>query len=328
MTIPDSGTPGIHHVTAIARDARANLAFYTEVLGLRLVKKSVNQDDPGTYHLFFADGRGHPGTSLTFFPFANAAGGREGVGQAIRVAFRVPCESLGWWEERLRGSEAAVGSREERFGENLLSLSDPDGLSLELVEVDDPDPSLQWRGSGIPLEAAIAGFHSVTLLEATPDPVARVLKEVLEMSPAEVEGRRRRYRADPDAPGSAVDVVHASDGGVGRVAAGSVHHVAFRARTREELEGLRSRVASAGLRPTPVIDRHWFESVYFREPGGVLFELATDGPGFTVDEAEGALGSHLVLPPWLEDRRAEIEAGLPPLDGRGGAGGDEATGGA
>lgn len=305
---------GIHHVTAISGDARGTVDFYAGVLGLRLVKKSVNQDDPGTYHLFFADGEGHPGTDITFFPFRHAASGREGDGQVVRVAFRVPAASLNWWRDRLEEAGVETAGREKRFGEPVLPFRDPDGLGLELVGVDEPDPELQWLGAGVPEEAAVAGFHSVTLLESDPRPAFEVLGDLLGLREEAEEGDTRRYRGDPSAPGSAVDVVRAGEANRGRVAAGSVHHVAFRARDRQEQEAIRARVDAAGLQPTPVIDRHWFESVYFREPRGVLFEVATDGPGFTVDEEPSELGTHLVLPPWMEDRRREIEEGLPPLD--------------
>lgn len=307
-------TRGLHHVTAISGDARATVEFYVGVLGLRLVKKSVNQDDVGTYHLFFADGEGHPGTDLTFFPFAHAAPGREGAGQVVRVAFRVPRESLDWWRKRLEEKGVRVADRRTRLDEEVLPFRDPDGMGLDLVAVDDVDPELQWLGGGVPEDRAIAGFHSVTLQEADPEPAADVLGALLGLEEEITEDGRTRYRGDPTQPGSAVDVVRAPGSGRGRVGAGSVHHIAFRARDREEQAALRTRVADAGLHPTPVIDRFWFESVYFREPEGVLFEIATDGPGFTVDEDLSELGTHLVLPPWLEGRRAEIENALPPLE--------------
>jgi glyoxalase family protein len=305
---------GIHHVTAIAIDPRSTVAFYTGTLGLRLVKKSVNQDDPGIYHLFFADGEGHPGTDLTFFPIRYASPGREGSGQVVRVAFRVPEGSLKVWRSRLRERNVEVEGVRSRLGEELLAFRDPDGLGLELVAVEDPDPELQWLGSGVSREEAIAGFHSVTLLESDPGPAVEVLTDLLGLTEEGMEGARKRFQGAPSAPGSAVDLVRDRDARSGRVGAGSVHHVAFRARDEEEQAELRSRVDAAGLQPTPVIDRHWFRSVYFREPEGVLFEIATDGPGFTVDEEASELGTRLVLPPWLEDRREEIEERLPPLD--------------
>lgn len=310
----EASTRGIHHVTAISSDPRTTVSFYAGDLGLRLVKKSVNQDDPGIYHLFFADAEGHPGTDLTFFPIPHAADGREGTGQVVRVAFRVPEGSLESWRRRLVERDVEVEGTRSRLGEEVLSFRDPDGLGLDLVAVEDPDPELQWLGSGVSREGAIAGFHSVTLLEADPGPAADVLTEILGLTEADGDGARRRFRGHPSAPGNAVDVVGDPDATSGRVAAGSVHHVAFRARDEEEQVELRSRVDAAGLRPTPVIDRHWFRSVYFREPGGVLFEIATDGPGFTVDEEASELGTRLVLPPWMEDRRAEIEERLPSLD--------------
>lgn len=310
----ETSSRGIHHVTAISTDPRTTVSFYAGDLGLRLVKKSVNQDDPGIYHLFFADAEGHPGTDLTFFPIRHASPGREGAGQVVRVAFRVPDGSLEGWSSRLLERNVEVEGVRSRLGEKVLSFRDPDGLGLELVAVEDPDPELQWLEGGVSREAAIAGFHSVTQLEAEPGPAADVLTEILGLTEESVEGARRRFRGDPSAPGSAVDLIRDRDAKNGRVGAGSVHHVAFRARDEEEQAELRSRVDAAGLRPTPVIDRHWFRSVYFREPGGVLFEIATDGPGFTVDEEASELGTRLVLPPWLEARRAEIEEGLPNLD--------------
>ncbi|HVB11292.1 MAG TPA: ring-cleaving dioxygenase [Bacillota bacterium] len=296
--------PGIHHVTAIAGNPQANLDFYTQVLGLRLIKRTVNFDDPGSYHLYFGDERGTPGTVMTFFPWPDGQRGRAGVGQATVTAFRVPEGSLGWWAERLRTHGVVPGEVGSRFGSDVLGFEDPDGLRLELVAgegSDDAEPH------------AILGFHGVTLSEQGFEATARLLTETLGLEAAGESGNRYRFQC---AEAAVVDVLCLPAGTRGRVSVGTVHHVAFRARDDEEQAEWHERLADLGLNVTRVLDRCYFHSIYFREPGGVLFEIATDGPGFAIDEPLAALGGTLRLPPWLEAQRAAIEAQLPPVRAR------------
>jgi len=308
-------TPGIHHVTCIAGDPQENLDFWVETLGLRLVKRSVNQDDPGTYHFFFADAEGTPGTSMTFFPWEGMSQGKVGSGQVARTAFRVPDGSLDDWEERFDEYGVDYDDRVERFGETVLPFRDPDGLPVELVavEIGDDDPTVPWT-EFVPEDAAIRGFHSVTLWEADPQPTEDLLRTMgfeevgTEQSPGDTPGDERTRFAAAGEVGQYVDVLPTVEGG--RQGHGTVHHVAFQTPTDGDQDGMRSAVRSLGLRPTQQIDRHWFRSVYFREQGGVLFELATNGPGYDSDEPLDELGERLVLPGKFADRREEIEAGL------------------
>jgi len=315
MTDP-TPTPGIHHVTCVAGDPQRNLDFWIETLGLRLVKRSINQDDPGTYHFFFADAEGTPGTSMTFFPWEDLPQGEVGAGQVARTAFRVPEGSLDYWEGRFEQRGVDYDDRVERFGETVLPLRDPDGLPIELVavEISDDDPTVPWT-EFVPAEAAIRGFHSVTLWLDDPEPTTELLGTMgldeAGTEPADAaaaEGDRVRYAA-AGSVGAYVDVVPTEK--TARQGHGTVHHVAFQTPTDEDQQAMREAVAAAGLRPTRQIDRHWFRSVYFREFGGVLFELATSDPGYDSDEPLDDLGGRLVLPGEFEDRRAEIEANLP-----------------
>jgi glyoxalase family protein len=312
MTDP-TPTPGIHHVTCIAGDPQRNLDFWVETLGLRLVKRSVNQDDPGTYHFFFADAEGTPGTSMTFFPWSDLPSGTVGSGQVARTAFRVPEGSLDYWASRFDEYGVDYDDRVERFGETVLPFRDPDGLPVELVAVPvpDDDPTVPWT-EFVPERAAIRGFHSVTLWLADPTPTEDLLRtmgfEEAGTEPDEADEERTRFAAGGPV-GKYVDVVPSVD--ASRQGHGTVHHVAFRTPTDEDQESMRTAVQSAGLRPTQQINRHWFRSVYFREPGGVLFELATSGPGYTSDEPLDELAERLVLAGQFADRREEIEAGLP-----------------
>jgi len=314
MTNPPP-TPGIHHVTCIASDPQRNLDFWVETLGLRLVKRSINQDDPGTYHFFFADAEGNPGTSMTFFPWGDQPRGKVGSGQVARTAFRVPEGSLDYWEERFDEYGVDYDDRTERFGEPVLPFRDPDGLPVELVavEIPDDDPTVPWT-EFVPGDAAIRGFHSVTLWLADPDPTMELLRTMglekvgTEQAQGDATGDERTRFAAGGPVGRYVDVLPTIGGG--RQGPGTVHHVAFQTPTDEDQEGMRRAVRSEGLRPTRQIDRHWFRSVYFREHGGVLFELATNGPGYDSDEPLAELGGRLVLPGTFEDRRGEIEAEL------------------
>ena len=308
-------TPGIHHVTCIAGDPQRNLDFWVETLGLRLVKRSVNQDDPGTYHFFFADAEGTPGTSMTFFPWENLSRGTVGSGQVSRTAFRVPEGSLDYWERRFDEHGVAHDDRVERFGETVLPFEDPDGLPVELVEVEipDDDPTVPWT-EFVPERAAIRGFHSVTLWLADPQRTEDLLRTMgleevgTEQAQGDTPGDERTRFAAAGPVGQYVDVLPTIRGG--REGHGTVHHVAFQTPTDADQEAMREAVQSQGLRPTQQIDRHWFRSVYFREHNGVLFELATSGPGYTDDEPLEDLGGRLVLPGEFEARREEIEANL------------------
>jgi len=294
-------TAGLHHVTAISGQPAANVRYYTERLGQRLVKKTVNFDDPGTWHLYYGDAAGSPGTILTFFPFVGAAPGREGPGQALAWAYGVPRGAFDGWVARMGAGPAQVS---ERFGARVLTLTDPHGQRLELVE---------GAGRG----DALTGFHSVTLWVDDPEPTMRVLTDLLGYAPRGEEadaggGRRLRLEAEGEAPGRVIDILH-RPAAPGRQGAGTIHHIAFRAQDDAHQDALREALMAAGQRVTPRVDRQYFNAIYFREPGGTLFEIATDPPGFAVDEAPEALGRTLMLPPQYEPMRARIEAHLPPL---------------
>lgn len=305
---------GLHHVTAIASDPRRNLDFYAEVLGLRLVKRTVNFDDPGTYHLYYGNEAGQPGTILTFFPWPLARRGSRGVGQVTVTAFSVPQGSLGFWLERLTASGITVEETGERLEEEeVLTLLDPDGLKLELVAHAGAEERPPWEGGGVPAEHAIRGFYSVSLAEQGYEATATLLTEVMGFTLVAESGNRFRFDAGDGGAGARVDVICVPAAPYGRVAAGSVHHVAFRVADEEAQDEWRRRLIEAGRDVTPVLDRQYFKSIYFREPGGVLFEIATDPPGFTRDEPLDTLGSVLKLPPWLEPHRQRIEDTLPLL---------------
>jgi glyoxalase family protein len=303
---------GLHHVTAIAGDPKRNLRFYTQVLGLRFVKWTVNFDDPGTYHLYYGDELGRPGTALTFFPWPGAPRGRRGAGRWTAVAFSVPERSLGYWRDRLAAHGLGPEDADVAFGEERLAFLDPDGLRLELVAVGD-DPREPWARGLVPPEHAIRGLHRVTLLEAGYEAIARLLAEGMGLRPVAEQGARARFAAGPGGPGALVDPLAAPDAPPGLLGVGTVHHVAWRVVDEEALRSGRAALVARGVDATRVIDRLYFRSVYFRGAGGEIFEIATAGPGFTVDESPDALGSALRLPPWLEPYRRRIEAGLPPL---------------
>jgi glyoxalase family protein len=282
--------PGLHHVTAISGAAQANVDFYTGVLKRRLVKKTVNFDAPDTYHLYYGDAAGSPGTILTFFPFADAGPGRAGPGMASAYAYAVPEAVL------------PAGEESERFGARVVTLRDPDGAPVELIAADVADAH---------------GFHSVTLMERDPDPTAKLLTGVFGYEPSGTERgpgwERLRFKAPGAERANLIDILRCDDAPRGIPGAGTIHHIAFRARSDDEQKGWQDRLASWGRPTTPVIDRQYFNAIYFREPGGVLFEIATDPPGFAVDEAPEALGQRLMLPPKYEGIRDRIEAVLPPL---------------
>ena len=305
---------GIHHVTAIASDPQRNLDFYIEVLGLRLVKRTVNFDDPGTYHFYFGDEIGTPGSILTFFPWPDALRGSRGVGQVDVTSFSIPEGSLSYWEKRLLSAGIPAERSGKRFGAEILSFADPDGLRLEVVaDQRTPTEKRPWTGASVPAAHAVHGFHSVTLCEQGFEATAELLKTMGFRNAAE-HGNRFRFEVSEGGPGACVDVLCASEAAYGRIAAGSVHHVAWRVADDESQTKWRKLLAERHVNVTPVIDRCYFHSIYFREPGGVLFEIATDPPGFGIDEPPEKLGESLKLPPWLERDRKTIEQILPPIE--------------
>lgn len=306
---PQPASPGIHHVTAIASDPQRNLEFYVQVLGLRLVKKTVNFDDPGSYHFYFGDEEGRPGTILTFFPWPMAKRGRAGSGFVCGASFAVPPGAIPAWRSRLGRLGIATGEIVERFGEPVLTFDDPDGMKLELVEA---TWAAEMQAAGpVPSTHAIRGFHSATMLVEGHEATARVLTVVLGLEYAVQEGNRFRYAASSRGPFAIVDVLCAPDAAPGKLGAGIVHHLALRARDGAEQEALRRRASREGFNVTPVLDRSYFQSIYFREPGGVLLEVATDAPGFASDEPAATMGSGLMLPQVYESRRSVIETRLP-----------------
>jgi glyoxalase family protein len=304
---------GIHHITAISGAAQENLDFYAGVLGMRLVKKSVNQDDPGTYHLFYADAEGHPGSDLTFFPWANMPRGRKGTGLSVEVQLAVPAGSLDYWANRLAEHGAETGEIETRFGERALPVVDPHGMEVALVETTDTRDFTPWEGSPVPADKQILGLHAARLWERDLEKTGTFLTQVLGFERLGEENGWVRFGVQGGGSGARVDIQEMPDERIGQWGVGSVHHIAWRLLDLEKELEMRQEVVRAGGHPTEVIDRFWFKSVYFREPGGVLFEFATDGPGFALDENPEHLGEQLILPPWLEPHRTEIEAALPQL---------------
>lgn len=309
-----AGIKGLHHVTAIAGEPQTNIDFYTGVVGLRLVKLTVNFDDPATYHLYYGDGQGHPGTILTFFPWPGAYRGRIGTGQLTVTSFAVPEKALPYWRERLRKRGVEFEDARSDFGEEMLFLRDPDGLQLELVSTSNAEPDRAWEQGPVPTEHAIRGFHHVTLSENGYQRTASLLTDTLDFKQIGNHGNRFRYAVGNGAPGATVDLVCAPEGRPGRVAVGTVHHVAWRTATDAEQAQWRDTLTEREYDVTPIIDRQYFHSIYFREPGGVLFEIATDFPGFATDETVERLGSSLKLPPWLEESRSELERLLPRIE--------------
>ncbi len=304
--------PGLHHVTALSRDARQTYDFYGRVLGLRMVKRTVNFDDPGTYHLYFGGPRGRPGTLVTFFPYPDAPHGRAGTRQVSSIALAIPVGTLGTWAERLARHGVDLERAPARFDEEPLAFRDSDGLAIELIETPGAESRPAWDGP-VPGEFATRGLHSVAMCVQGYEATARLLTVILSLAPAGEDNGRFRFRAPGD-EATLVDVVCAPDAPPGRGGAGAVHHVAWRTPDDASQAAWRERLLDAGLDVTPILDRRYFRSIYFREPGGVLFEIATDGPGFAVDEPVEKLGAGLQLPPWLEPRRERIEA---QLDSRG-----------
>jgi glyoxalase family protein len=303
---------GLHHITAIAGDPQENLDFYTGVLGLRLVKKSINQDAPDTYHLFFADRDGNPGTDLTFFPWPAMTPARPGAGMATEVTFAIPKGSFSYWQNRLQ--EAGLETEtEQRFGDTHLVFSDPHGLGLALTESDDARDVRPWENSPVPAGQQLRGMHNVRFLVRELKFTQLLLTDILGFSRLGQENGWVRFGVEGGTSGKLVEVKADSTLRLGRWGTGGIHHIAWRVTDTDEEMSVREQVMRLGLSPSPQIDRFWFKSVYFKEPGGVLFELATDGPGFARDEDPDKLGETLILPPWYEEKRAQIEAGLPKL---------------
>ncbi|MCE6077796.1 ring-cleaving dioxygenase [Agrobacterium vitis] len=305
---------GIHHVTAIAGPARRNLDFYTRVLGQRFVKKTVNFDDPGTYHFYFGDEAGNPGTIMTFFPWEHAAPGRLGIGETQETGYRVPKASLGFWTHRFIEQGVVHEKLEQRFGQTVLPFKDPDGMRLALVGVEDIEHEAAWAAPGIPAEHALRGFHGVTLLLDKIDATAAVLTDVFGFEQQAKEGYVTRYHVPGTDIGGVVDLRAAGEFLPARPGAGSVHHVAFRAKDDAEQAEMAEKLRkNHGLQTTEQKDRDYFRSIYFRSPGGVLFEIATLDPGFAVDEPAETLGQALKLPKGLEGFRGRIEGMLPDI---------------
>ena len=300
---------GLHHITAIAGNAQRNYDFYTKVLGLRLVKKTVNFDDPGTYHFYYGDETGSPGTILTFFPWEGMQPGHVGTGMATEIGYAVPVGSLPFWQERFRQFNVKQEEVAERFAQPLLPFQDPDGLKLALIVSNDQRTG--WNTIDINNEAALKGFHSLTLTLQNNKATAAILTDIFNYTLQGTDGNRHRYITDATSSANIVDLVEIPDGTPGLVANGTNHHVAFRVKDEKVLMEFHHKVASAGLHITNKIDRNYFFSLYFREPGGVLFEIATDNPGFAVDEPIHELGTHLKLPPQFEKSRKKIEEVLP-----------------
>lgn len=304
---------GLHHVTINSGDPQGNLDFYVGVLGMRLVKKSVNQDAPETYHLFYADGAGTPGTELTFFPWRGMPRGRAGTGSTSEVSLAVPSGSLDYWADRLAAHGVSHVERNVRFGESILTFEDPHGVALALVGTSDPREFTPWAESPVTPEFQIRGLHAVRLVEASLGPTEGFLTRGLGFELAGEENSWRRYSVAGGGSGRIVDVLVLPGSGRAVQGVGSVHHVAFRVADEAAQLRAQEQVRAGGGRTTEVIDRFWFKSIYFREPGGALFEIATDGPGFAIDEDVASLGEQLILPPFLEPHRAEIEQVLQPV---------------
>ena len=305
--------PGIHHVTAIVGDPQQNVDFYTGLLGQRLVKRTVNFDDPETYHLYYGDEEGHPGTILTFFPWPGARRGRRGAGQIVNIALSIDTSAIAYWVERLNRHHVVFDGPVARFDEQVITFADPSGLALELVAHDETQRPVGWKHSYIPESDAIRGLYGVTLAEQQQELTGTMLTDVLGFRPLKQEKNRYRYVTGQGGPSTYVDVLSLPHQAAGSIAVGSVHHVAWRTADDEQQLAWRKELLSARSDVTPVLDREYFHSIYFHEPGGALFEIATDPPGFARDEPVEELGSHLKLPPWLEAQREQLERVLPSL---------------
>lgn len=304
---------GLHHVTAVAGDPQQNIDFYRNILGQRLVKRTVNFDAPDTYHFYFGDRAGTPGSILTFFAWPNSPRGARGNGETNAVAYKVPAGSLEFWEMHLQQNKIPVTPAEKRFGEDVLSFTDPDGMQVELIESISVAPVLHWEEGPVPRSRALLGFHSVTLWVDRVEPTAELLTRHMGYTARGQEGERYRFAGDPGAPGHIVDLIQRPGKPRAGFGVGSIHHIAFRVPTDDKQLDYQNAIRQAGFRVTDVMDRSYFHSIYFRERGGVLFEIATDVPGFAIDEPAGALGETLRLPQWYEPDRAAIEQSLLPI---------------
>ena len=305
---------GIHHISIISGDPQVNVDFYVKILGLRMVLKTVNQDDPETYHLFYANGEGQPGSSITFFPWPMAVQSKPGTGQVGAVSFSIPEGSQDFWIDRFASNDVSFDSPLERFGKKVLPFKDPDGLKLELVEDRRSDESPAWTEGTVPAEFAIRGFWGSNFLLTQTDSTIKILEKIMGFKAKASEGNLQLL--ETDAPLGHSIILEKEDKTVqGKTGRGTVHHIAFRAKDQKELKTMREQVIEMGLSPTELIDRHVFISVYFQTPDGVLFEMATDGPGYkSVAENEEEMGKTLFLPPWLESKREMIEKRLQPID--------------
>ena len=309
----DRTVSGIHHITAITGDPEENIWFYRGLLGLRMVKVTVNFDDPGSCHFYYGDGCGTPGTIITFFAWPGARRGRHGNGQVTSTSFAIPRGSAQFWKDRL-AAHGRVAPSIERFGEMVIPFFDKDGLGLELVETDSIEVAAPtWTGSDIPKECAIRGFHSATLSETGYERTADLLISTMGFRLVGNEQNRFRYEVAAGGATRTVDLICAPGAAEGRVSVGTVHHIAWRTENDAQQLEWHRELRRLGYNLTPVMDRVCFHSIYYREPGGILLEIATDPPGFTVDEPLDALGTALKLPPWLEPHRDRIEATLPPV---------------
>jgi glyoxalase family protein len=311
--IPPLDILGIHHITALASDPQRNVDFYVGFLGLRLVKQTVNFDAPDVYHLYYGDETGRPGTLLTFFPFPNAHRGERGAGETSAVAFSVPRSSLDFWVERISRAGIELDGPQKRFDQEFLSFEDPDGMKVEFVLDASVEDALGWAGSSVGPKNAIRRFSGATFTHRQLDGPGKFLQEVMHFLPKGSEGSRHRFRVGSGESQAHIDIDVDPNAPPHRQSAGSVHHIAWRVKDDDAQVAWRKDLREAGASPTPVIDRCYFHSVYFREPGGVLFEIATDPPGFLVDETPESLGTVLKLPPWLEPSRPAIDRSLPPL---------------
>jgi glyoxalase family protein len=304
---------GLHHITALASDAQKNVDFYVGVLGLRMVKKTINFDAPDVYHLYYGDETGSPGSILTFFPYAGLSRGRKGGGQLTYSAFSIPTASLRFWMDRLVEFGIPYSGPYQRFDETYLRFEDYDGMGVELV-ANGNDTRPGWDNGKIPVEYSIRGFYTATLNELNIDRTVSLLTDVMQHRLIAEEQDLFRFEVGQGGPGSYVDVLRAPKDVRALQGAGSVHHIAFATESDETQLEIREKLLEAGFNPTGVLDRNYFHSIYYREPGGILFEIATNPPGFAVDESISELGSSLKLPEWYEPRRAKIEAGLPLIE--------------